>query len=224
MASERFNSRSTTNNSSCLPSQDYTLSAISRDNSTRDLRYELFYALRVFQPTGLKTLNSSTQAHFPILAGMASATVFLRRSDIRTSKPLPADSRYIERASKIVWRHCRSGAEIVCFLHRCVRVAVSRGLVTLQCPKLLLSLRGVRTSHPQRRFTRKTGRRLLMTISTGTKTMKALRFAEFGPPSVLRFEEIAIPEPCAGQEIWGSHSDVILAMAGEGGTGDEDVR
>jgi NADPH:quinone reductase-like Zn-dependent oxidoreductase len=25
--------------------------------------------------------------------------------------------------------------------------------------------------------------------------MKALRFTEFGPPSVLRIEEVAIPEP-----------------------------
>ena len=40
-----------------------------------------------------------------------------------------------------------------------------------------------------------------MTISTGTKTMKALRFAEFGPPSVLRFEEISIPEPREGEAL-----------------------
>lgn len=40
-----------------------------------------------------------------------------------------------------------------------------------------------------------------MTISTGTKRMKALRFAEFGPPSVLRIEEIAIPEPREGEAL-----------------------
>lgn len=40
-----------------------------------------------------------------------------------------------------------------------------------------------------------------MTISTGTKIMKALRFAEFGPPSVLRFEEISIPEPREGEAL-----------------------
>ena len=40
-----------------------------------------------------------------------------------------------------------------------------------------------------------------MTISTDTKTMKALRFAEFGPPSVLRFEEISIPEPREGEAL-----------------------
>jgi NADPH:quinone reductase len=34
-----------------------------------------------------------------------------------------------------------------------------------------------------------------------TKTMKALRFAEFGPPSVLRIEEVAIPEPGAGETL-----------------------
>jgi hypothetical protein len=28
-----------------------------------------------------------------------------------------------------------------------------------------------------------------------TKVMKSLRFAEFGPRSVLRIEEVAIPEP-----------------------------
>src|SRR5271167_1347205 len=31
--------------------------------------------------------------------------------------------------------------------------------------------------------------------------MKALRFAEFGPPSVLRIEEIAIPEPGEGEAL-----------------------
>jgi NADPH2:quinone reductase len=31
--------------------------------------------------------------------------------------------------------------------------------------------------------------------------MKALRFAEFGPPSVLRIEEIAIPEPGTGEAL-----------------------
>ena len=29
----------------------------------------------------------------------------------------------------------------------------------------------------------------------GTNVMKSLRFTEFGPPSVLRIEEVAIPEP-----------------------------
>jgi NADPH:quinone reductase-like Zn-dependent oxidoreductase len=28
-----------------------------------------------------------------------------------------------------------------------------------------------------------------------TNGMKSLRFAKFGPPSVLRIEEVAIPEP-----------------------------
>ena len=31
--------------------------------------------------------------------------------------------------------------------------------------------------------------------------MRALRFAEFGPPSVLRIEEVAIPEPCEGEVL-----------------------
>jgi NADPH:quinone reductase-like Zn-dependent oxidoreductase len=31
--------------------------------------------------------------------------------------------------------------------------------------------------------------------------MKALRFAEFGPPSVLRIEEVAIPEPGEGEAL-----------------------
>jgi NADPH2:quinone reductase len=34
-----------------------------------------------------------------------------------------------------------------------------------------------------------------------TKAMKALRFAEFGPPSVLRIEEVAIPEPEEGEAL-----------------------
>ena len=34
-----------------------------------------------------------------------------------------------------------------------------------------------------------------------TNTMKALRFAEFGPPSVLRIEEVAIPEPGEGEAL-----------------------
>ena len=37
-----------------------------------------------------------------------------------------------------------------------------------------------------------------MTLSPRTNRMKALRFAEFGPPSVLRIEEVAIPEPGEG--------------------------
>jgi NADPH:quinone reductase len=32
-------------------------------------------------------------------------------------------------------------------------------------------------------------------------TMKALRFAEFGPPSVLRIEEVAIPKPGEGETL-----------------------
>ena len=32
-------------------------------------------------------------------------------------------------------------------------------------------------------------------------TMKALRFAAFGPPSVLRIEEVAIPEPGEGEAL-----------------------
>jgi NADPH:quinone reductase-like Zn-dependent oxidoreductase len=35
----------------------------------------------------------------------------------------------------------------------------------------------------------------------GTNAMKALRFAEFGPPSVLRIEEVAIPEPGEGEAL-----------------------
>jgi len=34
-----------------------------------------------------------------------------------------------------------------------------------------------------------------------TTVMKALRFAEFGPPSVLRIEEVAIPEPGEGEAV-----------------------
>ncbi|MGA3187551.1 MAG: zinc-binding alcohol dehydrogenase family protein [Bryobacteraceae bacterium] len=34
-----------------------------------------------------------------------------------------------------------------------------------------------------------------------TKVMKSLRFTEFGPPSVLRIEEIAIPEPGEGEVL-----------------------
>jgi NADPH:quinone reductase len=34
-----------------------------------------------------------------------------------------------------------------------------------------------------------------------TNMMKALRFAEFGPPSVLRIEELAIPEPGEGEAL-----------------------
>ena len=34
-----------------------------------------------------------------------------------------------------------------------------------------------------------------------TKVMKALRFAEFGPPSVLRIQELAIPEPGEGEAL-----------------------
>ena len=33
------------------------------------------------------------------------------------------------------------------------------------------------------------------------KRMKALRFSEFGPPSVLRLDEVAIPEPGAGEAL-----------------------
>jgi NADPH:quinone reductase len=34
-----------------------------------------------------------------------------------------------------------------------------------------------------------------------TNLMKALRFAEFGPPSVLRIEQVAIPEPGEGEAL-----------------------
>src|SRR6202163_3219664 len=34
-----------------------------------------------------------------------------------------------------------------------------------------------------------------------TKVMRALRFAEFGSPSVLRIEEVAIPEPSEGEAL-----------------------
>ncbi|MGA2076262.1 MAG: zinc-binding alcohol dehydrogenase family protein [Terriglobia bacterium] len=34
-----------------------------------------------------------------------------------------------------------------------------------------------------------------------TNQMKALRFADFGPPSVLRIEEVAIPEPGEGEAL-----------------------
>jgi NADPH2:quinone reductase len=34
-----------------------------------------------------------------------------------------------------------------------------------------------------------------------TRRMKSLRFAEFGPPSVLRIEEVAIPEPGKGEAL-----------------------
>jgi NADPH2:quinone reductase len=40
-----------------------------------------------------------------------------------------------------------------------------------------------------------------MAISTSANRMKALRFAEFGPPSVLRIEEIPIPEPAEGEAL-----------------------
>src|SRR5271169_4885677 len=34
-----------------------------------------------------------------------------------------------------------------------------------------------------------------------TNVMRTLRFAEFGPPSVLRVEEVAIPEPGQGEAL-----------------------
>src|ERR1700691_6181580 len=34
-----------------------------------------------------------------------------------------------------------------------------------------------------------------------TNIMKALRFDKFGPPSVLRIEEVAIPEPGEGEAV-----------------------
>src|SRR5271155_5350374 len=34
-----------------------------------------------------------------------------------------------------------------------------------------------------------------------TNVMRALRFAEFGPPSVLRIEEVAIPQPGEGEVL-----------------------
>ncbi len=35
-----------------------------------------------------------------------------------------------------------------------------------------------------------------------TNVMKALRFAKFGPPSVLRIEKVAIPEPGEGKQLF----------------------
>ena len=40
-----------------------------------------------------------------------------------------------------------------------------------------------------------------MSTSTGRTKMKALRFAAFGPPSVLQIEEVAIPEPDEGETL-----------------------
>src|SRR5208283_2484891 len=37
--------------------------------------------------------------------------------------------------------------------------------------------------------------------SMSTKVMRALRFAEFGSPSVLRIEEVTIPEPGEGEAL-----------------------
>ena len=34
-----------------------------------------------------------------------------------------------------------------------------------------------------------------------TNVMKALRFAEFGPPPVLRIKEVAIPDPGEGEAL-----------------------
>src|SRR5580704_14653340 len=34
-----------------------------------------------------------------------------------------------------------------------------------------------------------------------TNVMRSLRFTEFGPPSVLRIEEVAIPEPGTGETL-----------------------
>jgi hypothetical protein len=34
-----------------------------------------------------------------------------------------------------------------------------------------------------------------------TNVMKALGFSEFGPPSILRIEEVAIPEPGEGDAL-----------------------
>ncbi len=34
-----------------------------------------------------------------------------------------------------------------------------------------------------------------------TNVMRSLRFSEFGPPSVLRIEEVAIPEPGVGEAL-----------------------
>jgi NADPH:quinone reductase len=40
-----------------------------------------------------------------------------------------------------------------------------------------------------------------VTPSPATNQMKALRFSEFGPPSALRIEEVAIPEPGEGEVL-----------------------
>lgn len=40
-----------------------------------------------------------------------------------------------------------------------------------------------------------------MAVASGTKLMRALRFAEFGTAGVLRIEEVAIPEPGLGEAL-----------------------
>jgi NADPH2:quinone reductase len=40
-----------------------------------------------------------------------------------------------------------------------------------------------------------------MSNNTSNKLMQALRFTEFGPPSVLRIEEVAIPDPGEGEAL-----------------------
>src|SRR5271163_3257037 len=42
---------------------------------------------------------------------------------------------------------------------------------------------------------------MLGELNMNSKVMKALRFAEFGPPSVLRIEEVAIPELGEGEAL-----------------------
>ena len=44
--------------------------------------------------------------------------------------------------------------------------------------------------------------------------MKSLRLAEFGPPSVLRIDEIAIPEPAHGEALVHVKAAAIIASAG----------
>jgi len=42
-----------------------------------------------------------------------------------------------------------------------------------------------------------------------TKTMKALRFEQYGPPSVLTLQELAVPEPRPGQALVELHASAV---------------
>jgi hypothetical protein len=43
----------------------------------------------------------------------------------------------------------------------------------------------------------------VQTVQGALLLMKSLRFAEFGPPSVLRIDEVPIPEPAEGERLFG---------------------